>query len=128
MPVTGLGVAEAADATVGAVLATVTVALPLTAPLVAVTVPVALVAGAVNSPLELMEPPVTVLAQVKPGWVVRALPNWSLATAANCCVAEAARFTVVGPTAIAVRVWATVTLTKLVAVRPPGSAIVTVSP
>jgi hypothetical protein len=49
---------------------TFTEALPVTAPLVAVTVPLALVAGAVNNPPELMVPLVTVLAQVKVGWVV----------------------------------------------------------
>ena len=107
---------------------TVTEALPITAALVAVTVPLAGVAGAVNSPLELMVPPVTVLAHVKPGWVVRAIPNWSLATALNCCVAAVLRLAVAGVTAMAVSVWATVTLTELVAVNPPGSAMVTVSP
>ena len=60
---------------VGSAATLATVALPLTAPLVAVTVPLAAVPDAVNSPLELIAPPVTVVVHVKVGGIAMALPN-----------------------------------------------------
>jgi hypothetical protein len=110
---------------VGRVLVTVTVLLPLTALLVAVTVPLAVVVGAVNRPLALTVPPVTVVVQVNVGCAVKALPNWSLPVAVNCCVPAAFRLADVGLRVIVVSVWFTVTVTELVAVREPGSVIVT---
>ena len=129
VPVTGLGVALAAVATVGGVMATVNAAVPLMPPppasgYPAVTVPLATdVSGAVNSPLALMVPALAV--QVKLGCVARAAPNWSSATAVNCCTAPACRLADVGATTMDVSVWSTVTLTLLVAVKPPASVIVT---
>ena len=75
-------------AIVGGVLLTVTVLLPLMPPLVAVTLPLPVVAGAVNRPPPLtVHPLATVVVQVKlAGCVDRVLPNWSLAVAVNCCV------------------------------------------
>ena len=78
VPVTVPGEAAAAVATVGACSVTVTVLLPLTPPLVAVTGPVAEVLEAVSSPEVLMLPtlvnPVAV-DQVKAGWVAMAALN-----------------------------------------------------
>src|SRR5262245_32345660 len=71
-----------------ALLLTVTLAVPLTAPLVARTFadPVPLL-GAVYKPVVLTMPtPPLSIDQVKLGCVARALPNWSLAVALNCCV------------------------------------------
>ncbi len=67
-------------------LVTVTLAVPLTLPLAAVTVkgPPA-VEPAVNSPLELIVPP-PLTDQVKVGCGFSGLPVWSLAVAVNCCV------------------------------------------
>ena len=62
------------------------VAVPLTVPLLAVTVAlVAGVFGAVSSPVVLIVP--AVVAQVNVGCVASATPNWSFAVAENCCVA-----------------------------------------
>jgi hypothetical protein len=84
VPVTGLGVAAAAVATVGAASVTVATAVPLADPLVAVTVTEAEPYGAVNSPLPSIEP--AVADQVVPPNPIAA-PNWSLPLAVNCCVA-----------------------------------------
>jgi len=62
---------------------TVTDALALAVPLLAVTVPEAAVFGAVSRPAVLIVP--TLVVQVKVGCEVNALPNWSLAVAVNCC-------------------------------------------
>ena len=59
----------------GGVLPTITVLVPVTELPVAVTVPLAAVAGAVNRPLELTLPPVTVVTQVNVGWLESATPN-----------------------------------------------------
>jgi hypothetical protein len=83
----------------GGMFATVTVALPLIVPLVAETLPLADVPGAVNNPEELTDPPATVVVQVKVGCDASELPNWSLATALNCCVRPMPTLAVVGLTA-----------------------------
>jgi len=62
--------------------------------------------------------------QVQAGCVLRALPNWSLALAANCWVPPLATVALPGVTATLVRVWLTVTLMLLVTVRPAVSLIV----
>ena len=72
VPVTVLGVALAAVPTVGAWLVTLNVAVPLTVPLLAVTVPLPVV-GAVNRPLVLIVP--AVVAQVNVGCVAKAVLN-----------------------------------------------------
>ena len=98
--------------------------MPLTVPLLAVTVALAAgILGAVNSPVVLIVP--TVVAQANAGCVASATPNWSLAVAAYCCVAPRLRLVEAGLTAIDVSVWLTVTLTLLVAVLPLESATVT---
>ena len=71
-----------------------------------------------------MPPPATT-DQVHVGCVVNGLPNWSFSDAVNCWEAPAFRFADGGLIVLVVSVWLTVTLTLLVAVRPPGSAIVT---
>ena len=78
--------AAAAVATVGAALLTVTAALPLTVPLVAVTLAEPVAAGAVYSPPALIEPMPLALAQVKRRLAAKATPNWSFPVAVNCCV------------------------------------------
>src|SRR5208337_429468 len=125
MPVTGLGVALAGVATVGAGF-TVTEALAENAPLAAVTVPLAEVLGAVSRPPAEMVP--TVVVQVKLGWVASTLPNWSLAVAANCWVPPTLTVTDAGLTAMLVSDWFTTTFTLLVVVNPAASAMVTVNP
>ena len=52
-------------------------------------------------------------------------PNWSSPVAVNCCTPPGRTSIDAGETAIDVSVWLTVTLTLLVAVNPPASAIVT---
>ena len=75
---------------------------PLTVPLVAVTVPlVTAVLGAVTGPAVLIVPAEVVQAYVG---AVNATPNWSVPAAANCCVPPAARLAVAGVTAIEVNV------------------------
>jgi hypothetical protein len=86
VPVTGLGAALAAAATVGAWLVTVTVLVPLNVPLLAVTVPLAELLGVVSRPLALIVPIAAVALQVNVGCVAIAPPNWSVAVAVNCCV------------------------------------------
>ena len=63
--------------------------------------------------------------QVNAGWLASAWPNWSLAVAVNDWVAPSDDRALAGATVIAVSVWATVTVTLLVIVSAPGSAIVT---
>ena len=81
---TGFGAAETAVATVGAVLTTVTVAVPLIEPMVALTVSGGVTAGAVYNPPAVMLPETAL--QLKVGWTLNALPNWSMPVAVNCCV------------------------------------------
>ena len=70
-------------------------AVPLTVPLLAVTVPLLTdVPGAVNSPSPLIVP--AVVPHVNVGCVVKATPNWSFPVAVNCCVPPA-RLAVDGP-------------------------------
>jgi len=57
-------------------------------------------ARAVKRPPALRVP--TVVDQVNVGWIVKALLNWSLAVAVNCCVAAALRLTDAGLTTIVV--------------------------
>ena len=109
-----------------ALLSTLKLVVPLTVPLVAVIVPFVAVIGAVRRPDVPIVPAVVV--QVNDGVVVRALPNWSLAVAVNCCVAPALTVGDDGLTTMLVSVWFTVTLTLLVAVSPSGSVMVTVKP
>ena len=63
--------------------------------------------------------------QSSAGWLTRAWPNWSKAVAVNDWVAAAATVVLDGLTVIAVRVWATVTVTLLVMLIEAGSVIVT---
>src|SRR5438552_17908189 len=104
---------------------TVTLAVPETPPLEAVTVngPPAEV-PAVNRPVPLMvPPPLTVHAKTGLiGW-----PNWSVADAGNCWVPPTLTLALAGETAIEVSVCEPVTATPLVAVSPPASRIVAVS-
>ena len=103
---------------------TVMLALPLIAPDEALTEkgPPA-VEPAVNRPLlERVPPPV--VAQVKLGDVID-WPNWSAEVAENCCVPLVRIDEDGGVTEMEVSVWLTVTLTGLVADRPPVSWIVT---
>jgi hypothetical protein len=112
----------------GGVSVTVTEALPLTVPLVAVTLPLAFAPGAVKRPEELTTPPATVVVQISVGGGAKGLPNWSLDTALNCLIPPTPTLAVVGLTTMPVRIWFTVTLTWLVTDRPPGSAMLTVKP
>src|SRR5437762_1688958 len=106
------------------------VALPWTIPLsgpacaLAVTVSVGVpVAGAVYKPVEEIVPGVPVLlvsAQVNVGCVARALPNWSLALAVNCCVAPFFTVMLDGETTTLVSVWLTVAVTLLIVVSEPS--------
>jgi hypothetical protein len=116
--------ALAAVATVGAWLVTVTVLVPMTPLLVAVTEPVAELFDAVNSPVLPIVPTPSVSDQVTVG--VKFTPNCSTAEAVNCSVAAALMFGFAGLTVIEVAVWLTVTLMLLVAVNPPASVIVAV--
>ena len=107
---------------------TVTEVAPLIVPLVARTVSLPIPElGAVYAPLVLMVPPAPPEStdQVNAGGLASAWPNWSVAVAVNNCVALSTSDKLAGSTAIAVSVCATVTVTLLVAVSPPGSAIVT---
>lgn len=104
----------------------VTVAWLVTEEADALIVAVAGNTGAVNSPADVIDPP-PVAAQAMAGCVVSRLPNWSAAAAVNCSVVPATIDAVAGDTAIAVRVWTTVTLTVDVATSPPESLIVAVS-
>src|SRR5258707_463053 len=72
-----------------------------------------------------MPPTPVATAQVKVGWLDMAAPNWSLPVAVNSCVALEPTAADVGPTAMLVNDWFTVTLTALVVDCPPRSVIVT---
>ncbi len=99
---------------------TVTVAAADRDPLVAVTVSVpAPVAGAVYRPAGVTVPPAPPgsTAQANAGWVARALPNWSSARGRERSVPRSGTVTADGDTVTPVGVWATVTVTVLVAVR-----------
>jgi hypothetical protein len=119
-----LGLALAGVATVGVeLLVTVTLAVPLTAPLEAVTVNGPPTVVAVKSPVPLIVPPPDT---VHVNAALITAPNWSRAVAVNSCVFPTATVAVAGVTVIDVSVWLTVTLTLLVVVSPPASRIVTV--
>jgi hypothetical protein len=115
---TGFGDAAAAVATVGGLLGvvTVTLAVPLCGPAVAVTVygPPA-VTPAVKRPDALMVPP-PLSVQVNEGGGDMAAPNWSFAVAVNCCVVLTFTVALAGATVTIVWVWFTVTATELVTV------------
>jgi hypothetical protein len=111
-------------ATVGAAFVTVTLALPLTLPLVAVTVAFPEAYDAVYRP-ELFTEPHPTFDQVTV--VDIAPPNWSAPLAVNCCVSWDDNVTLAGDTPIEVNVWLTVTLTLLVVLSPPASVMVTAS-
>ena len=125
VPPAGFGLAEAGLATVGAPFTTVTLAVPETAPLEAVTVNGPPAADpAVNRPLPLIVPP-PLTDQLKTALIEA--PNWSLAEALNCCVPFNPTVALAGETAIEVSVCDTVTVTLLVTVRPPLSRMVAVN-
>ena len=66
---------------------------------------------AVNKPsLSIVPIDVLELVQVKVGWVVRALPNWSSAVAVNCMVSPMFNVVVVGVMLIVVRTGSAVLL------------------
>ena len=67
-----------------------------------------------------------VVVQVNFGWLAKAVANWSLAVAVNCCVPPVLDAALDGLRTIAVSVCVTVTFTLLVAASPPASRIVTV--
>ena len=95
---------------------TVTLAVPETPPLEALTVngpPAEL--PALNRPVPLMVPP-PLTVQVKAGLI--GLPNWSAADAVNCWVPPTLTAALAGETAIEVSVCETVTGRLLVAVSP----------
>src|SRR5262245_35957648 len=107
-----------------AIAATVTAAVPLAPPLEPITVngpPVAAPAGK-RPPGEIVPPPRTLHAN--PGCGASGAPNWSTATAANCCVPPGMTVALDGLTATPVSVWLTVTVTELVAVCPSASVTV----
>ena len=84
---------------------TVTLAVPVTPPLTACTVALPVVAGAVYRPLDDTLPtPPDASDQLKLGWVVSVLPNWSFAEALNCSVAFSATEAEEGLTEIVVTV------------------------
>ena len=78
--------------------------MPLTVPLLAVTVAglVVGVLGAVSRPVALIVP--AVVAQVNAGWVAIAAPNWSFAVAVYCCVPSIFSVADAGPTVMDVSV------------------------
>src|SRR6185436_8210119 len=96
---------------------TVTWAVPLTAPLVAVTVwgPPAVPPAVKRPAVSMVPPPETI--QVKLGWLVSAVVNWSCAVAVNCWVAFVATLALAGATTMLVSVWETVMVTGDVTVR-----------
>ena len=102
---------------------TVMVVLPLTAPLVAVTVAPPAVAPAVYRPEESTDPPPLVTDQVKLGCEAIASPNWSFADAANCCWPFSESVGVPGVTTMLVSVWLTVMLTSLVTDAVPSEIV-----
>ena len=107
---------------------TVTLAVPFTLPLVAVTVngPPAL-EPAVNRPEGLIEPP-PLTDHVKEGCGLIGWPNWSLAVALNCCVAAVWTVAEVGDTVIDVSTGEAVTDTLAVPLVPPLDAVTVKGP
>jgi len=106
----------------------VTLAVPLTLPLAAVTVkgppPVE---PAVNNPDELMVPP-PLTDQVNVGCGLTGLPNWSNPVAVNCCVPPVATEALLGATVIFVRTGAAVTVTLAVPLTLPLAAFTVKGP
>jgi len=82
-------------------------------------------AGAAYRPVLLIDPRPLSFDHVKLGWIAMARANWSSASAENCCRVPNASVTDDGATTMLARIGFTVTLTVLVAVRPPVSAMVT---
>ena len=109
-------------------LVTVTLAVPLTLPLVAVTVkgPPA-VGPAVNKPDPLMAPP-PLTVQVKDGCGLTRLPNWSRPVAVNCCVLPVCTDALDGETVIVVRTGGAVTVTLAVPLTLPLAAVTVKGP
>ena len=73
----------------------------------------------------MLPPPLT--AQANAGCDGSACPNWSEATAVNCCVLPIGVAAVLGDTTIELKVWFTVTARLLVTERLLGSLIEAVS-
>ena len=76
--------------------------MPVTEPLLAVTVQLPALLGAVKRPGRADVPPLAV--QANAGWVAIALPNWSRAWAVNCWVHPWRTEDVLGETAMLVNV------------------------
>jgi hypothetical protein len=79
---------------------------------------------AVKRPPVLMVPPPETI-QLKLGWLVSAVANWSRAVAVNCWVPRVGTLALAGATTMLVRVWETVIETDEVTVRPPASCMST---
>jgi hypothetical protein len=79
---------------------TVTAAVPVIVPVVARTVvlPVPLAGALYRPPVLIVPTPPLAMVQVKAGCAARALPNWSLALAANCWEPLRATVVLVGDT------------------------------
>src|SRR5271157_442461 len=88
------------------------------------TLPVPL-AGAVYSPVLLMVPPPPLTCQVKTGGEAIAWPNWSTATAVNCCGAPFFSDTLAGVMLRLLGVCTTLAVTLLADDRPSVSWTVT---
>lgn len=101
------------------------VAVPVTPPLLAVMLPLAIAMGAVNRPVPDIVPPIK-LTQAKFGCVASGLLNWSLPVAANCCCVPSSMSSGDGLTTMVVSVALTTTLTLLVVDKPRVSRRVTV--
>ena len=127
LPVTTSGVALAATAIVGGSLSTVISAVPDRPEPASVAVTVngpPLVAPAVNMPAPSIVPPPPTIHE-KVGWDAIGSSNWSRNVATKPCVAFWWTLAVGGATVALAAVWVTVTVTELVAVRPPWSVTVT---
>ena len=101
---------------------TVTLAVPLTLPLVAVTVKEPAVEPAVNKPAVLMVPP-PLTVQVNVGCGLTGWPNWSRPVAVNCCVPPVCTDALAGATVIVVRTGGAVTVTLAVPLTLPLAAV-----
>jgi hypothetical protein len=105
-------------------LVTVTPAVPLTEPLVALTVSLpVLEVEAVYSPLLLLMLPTVELVFDQVMLALMALPNWSLAAALNCCLLPCVTVAVVGETVMLVKVELTVTMTEVLVVLTPWELV-----
>ena len=82
----------------GGAALTVTLAVPLTPPLAAVTVNGPPGVVAVNRPARLIDPP-PLTDQVNDGWELSGLPNWSRPVALNCWVPPLGTEALAGTTA-----------------------------